>query len=311
MRPPPRKSRACKTSSAGLNLCLNTCCCCVCYCCSVPICFVNGNECQDICPAVAVHAAMQSLLLGPLATHQATAPLDAVLLSLHGSFCAAGDDDVDGTVLAAVREIVGPRLHGHLLFVPPWIRPAPKSPNSDSVCWLQLLRGGCARPALQPLEHDGRQRLGAHSRATLRCCQCGAPSDGRLKRRCRPSGDLHRAYLPAHVEQHPSFQCCVSWSFFSVRIECVARLFSDMAVMAAKATALAATALRDGLQPVCRWVSLPLLWSAPRMITAQQPALGYVELLKRLDQRPGVLSCSVGTATNMGCHLLPLGASHY
>ncbi len=39
---------------------------------------------------------------------RAAAPLDGVLLALHGAMAAEGDDDADGTILARVRAIVGP-----------------------------------------------------------------------------------------------------------------------------------------------------------------------------------------------------------
>ena len=42
------------------------------------------------------------------------------------------------------------------------------------------------------------------------------------------------------------------------------------------------------------WCPVPLLWSAPRMITAEQPALSYVQQLLALDQTPGILTASVG-----------------
>ncbi|HEX2079264.1 MAG TPA: M81 family metallopeptidase [Longimicrobium sp.] len=53
---------------------------------------------------------------------QAAAPLDGVLLALHGAMLAEGDDDPDGTTLARVREVVGPAtpvaasldLHAHV-----------------------------------------------------------------------------------------------------------------------------------------------------------------------------------------------------
>jgi microcystin degradation protein MlrC len=43
-----------------------------------------------------------------LAALRAAAPVDGVLLGLHGSFAAAGVDDADGEVMEAVRRAVGP-----------------------------------------------------------------------------------------------------------------------------------------------------------------------------------------------------------
>jgi microcystin degradation protein MlrC len=42
------------------------------------------------------------------------------------------------------------------------------------------------------------------------------------------------------------------------------------------------------------WCPVPLLWSAPRMITAQEPAASYVRQLLELDEAAGILSASVG-----------------
>ncbi|MSR60305.1 MAG: hypothetical protein EXS05_22135, partial [Planctomycetaceae bacterium] len=39
---------------------------------------------------------------------------------------------------------------------------------------------------------------------------------------------------------------------------------------------------------------LPLLWSAARMIDAEPPMSDAVRKLRELDQRPGVLSASIG-----------------
>src|SRR5581483_5205870 len=46
-------------------------------------------------------------LLERLRAAQARAPLDGVLLALHGAMLAEGDDDADGTTLARVREAIG------------------------------------------------------------------------------------------------------------------------------------------------------------------------------------------------------------
>ncbi len=49
-------------------------------------------------------------LLERLRAAQARAPLDGVLLALHGAMLVEGDDDPDGTTLARVREIIGPEI---------------------------------------------------------------------------------------------------------------------------------------------------------------------------------------------------------
>ena len=41
---------------------------------------------------------------------RAALPLDGVLLALHGAMAAEGDDDADGTILAMVRDLVGPGI---------------------------------------------------------------------------------------------------------------------------------------------------------------------------------------------------------
>ena len=73
----------------------------------LPLCFVNGNDNQRPLAAQVVHDLLERSLLAPLRRAVAEGGVDGVLLSLHGSFYAEGDDDVDGTVLARVREVVG------------------------------------------------------------------------------------------------------------------------------------------------------------------------------------------------------------
>jgi len=41
---------------------------------------------------------------------RAAGPLDGLALALHGAMCAEGEDDAEGAILAAVREVVGPQL---------------------------------------------------------------------------------------------------------------------------------------------------------------------------------------------------------
>ena len=58
----------------------------------------------------ATYVALRDELLDRLARAQRTGPLDVVLLALHGAMVAEGEDDPEGAVLAAVRDIVGPEV---------------------------------------------------------------------------------------------------------------------------------------------------------------------------------------------------------
>ena len=70
----------------------------------------------------ATYVALRDELLDRLARAQRTQPLDVVLLALHGAMVAEGEDDPEGAVLSAVRDIVGPQapiaasldLHGNV-----------------------------------------------------------------------------------------------------------------------------------------------------------------------------------------------------
>ncbi|HET9015587.1 MAG TPA: M81 family metallopeptidase [Thermomicrobiaceae bacterium] len=70
----------------------------------------------------AAYAAMRDELLAGLRACSATGPVDAVCLALHGAGIAEGVDDLEGDLLAAVRDLVGPDmpvvvtldLHGNL-----------------------------------------------------------------------------------------------------------------------------------------------------------------------------------------------------
>ena len=57
----------------------------------------------------ATYVALRDELLDRLARAQRTQPLDVVLLALHGAMVAEGEDDPEGAVLAAVRDVVGPQ----------------------------------------------------------------------------------------------------------------------------------------------------------------------------------------------------------
>ena len=58
----------------------------------------------------ATYAALRDELLDRLTQAQRTRPLDVVLLALHGAMVAEGEDDPEGAVLSAVRDIVGPAV---------------------------------------------------------------------------------------------------------------------------------------------------------------------------------------------------------
>lgn len=53
-------------------------------------------------------AAFDEMLARLLDGLRRAGPLDAVCLALHGAGVAEGDDDIEGTILAAVRDLVGP-----------------------------------------------------------------------------------------------------------------------------------------------------------------------------------------------------------
>ncbi len=137
-------------------------------------------------------------------------PVDGVLLSLHGSFAAAGIDDADGAVLAAVRELVGP---------------------------------DCPVMAV----HD------------LHC---------NLTREMARSADV---LVVERTYPH-----------------------TDMAERAFHAADLMARTIVGEIRPRMAFRSLPLLWSAGKMITAESPMLDAVDKLHELDQQPGVLTASIG-----------------
>jgi microcystin degradation protein MlrC len=176
----------------------------------LPLCFVNGNTNQRPLAATVIHDLLESCLLAPLRSAVAEDPVDGVLLSLHGSFCAEGDDDVDGTVLERVRQVVGP---------------------------------DCVVIAV----NDQHSNIGARMVSN---------ADALFIERTYPHTDMHERGCAA--------------------VELLART------------------LRKEVRPVMAWCSVPLLWSAPRMITAEEPALSYVAQLQALDDTPGILSASIG-----------------
>jgi microcystin degradation protein MlrC len=68
----------------------------------------------------------------------------------------------------------------------------------------------------------------------------------------------------------------------------------DMAERAIDGAKLIARILAGEVQPTMAYRSLPLLWSAPKMITAEPPMCDAIAQLTTLDQQPGVLSASLG-----------------
>ena len=83
--------------------------------------FIQGSEAHGFELIPTVYAAaypsgptpanlFQSILNELLDGIRAAQPVDGILLQLHGSMVAEGVDDADGYILAAVRDLVGPRV---------------------------------------------------------------------------------------------------------------------------------------------------------------------------------------------------------
>ncbi|MCA9012333.1 MAG: M81 family metallopeptidase [Planctomycetaceae bacterium] len=68
----------------------------------------------------------------------------------------------------------------------------------------------------------------------------------------------------------------------------------DMAERAVHAARIMARTVTGEVRPTMAVRFLPLLWSAARMIDAEPPMSDAVGKLRELDQRPGVLSASIG-----------------
>lgn len=68
----------------------------------------------------------------------------------------------------------------------------------------------------------------------------------------------------------------------------------DMAERGIHAAQLMADTIAGTIQPEMGFCSLPLLWSAPCMITAESPMREAIEQLKSVDQQTGILSSSIG-----------------
>jgi microcystin degradation protein MlrC len=83
----------------------------------VPLLAARGNSSGPL--SAACYSLLREHLLAPL---RAAGPLDGVLLSHHGSMAAIGEDDPEGDIAAAARQIVGPGvpiamtldLHGNI-----------------------------------------------------------------------------------------------------------------------------------------------------------------------------------------------------
>ena len=69
---------------------------------------------------------------------------------------------------------------------------------------------------------------------------------------------------------------------------------TDMAERAEHAVALMARTLAGHVRPTMAYRSLPLLWAAPKMITAEPPMSEAIAKLADLDDEPGALSASLG-----------------
>ena len=95
---------------------------------------------------------------------RAQMPVDAVLLALHGALVAEGTPDVEGAVLQAVREVIGPRV------------PLPWTMTEDPDCGEMMgsgrrkARGPAAgsHPEAHGLTRPGERRSGCCSL----CCCC-------------------------------------------------------------------------------------------------------------------------------------------
>ncbi len=69
---------------------------------------------------------------------------------------------------------------------------------------------------------------------------------------------------------------------------------TDMAERAVHTTRLMARTIAGEIRPRMAFRSIPLLWSAPKMMTADPPMRDAIGKLEELDQVPGVLSASLG-----------------
>lgn len=171
----------------------------------VPLIWTKGTS--GGVPTSETYRRLKANLLAPLCE---ALPVDALLLSLHGSFAAEGIDDADGDILAAVRELVGPR---------------------------------CPVIAV----HD------------LHC---------NITRGMAESAD---ALIVERTYPH-----------------------TDMAERGVDAARLAARILTQGIRPAMGYRSLPLLWSAPQMITSQSPMSEAIGRLNELGHKHDVLSAGIG-----------------
>ena len=82
----------------------------------------------------------------------------------------------------------------------------------------------------------------------------------------------------------------------------------DMAQRAMETAHLMARTLAGEVRPTMAYRSLPLLWAAPKMIDAEVPMSDAVMQLTRFDEKPGVLSASIGVGYQWIDHPL-VGAS--
>jgi microcystin degradation protein MlrC len=68
----------------------------------------------------------------------------------------------------------------------------------------------------------------------------------------------------------------------------------DMAERAVEATALMVRTIRGEIRPTMAWCSLPMFWSASKMISAEEPIRSAYECVFEIERRPGVLVAGIG-----------------
>ena len=74
---------------------------------AAPLCAAAANSGGNV--TAETFEALSGELLGSLRQATAEAPLDVLLLALHGSMCVDGEDDPEGALLDSCRSIVGPK----------------------------------------------------------------------------------------------------------------------------------------------------------------------------------------------------------
>lgn len=69
----------------------------------------------------------------------------------------------------------------------------------------------------------------------------------------------------------------------------------DMAERGREASDILVAAIRGEIRPVTAWRPIPLFWSAACQITHQQPMKDAIDMIHRLESRPGILSVTLAT----------------